>query len=504
MQNPENDFSPLLVDQQIEYPTNSLPRGEAHLIHDLQVMYDQENSAAIDRVWMRLAHQQPETRTLPQQSQSPERISPIRQNAEKISPIRQRDANPIQRKREPRPISAFARRLNLLAAALIVGLLVGSLTFVLVLSRGGITGTTTDSDPLSGWGKVAHVQTMNDFGFNGLAWSPDSKRVATSNRATAPNKYIVRIWDATTGQHLVNVPINSFVNTISWSPDSQQVAIATSQSVIIVDGQNGDVLHTLTAPSQPAAFVSSGVVLFSSRFPASGGPELRAITWSPDGSQIAASFFGDTTGGSSVLVWNLHTGGLGFILPVKSNNSIGGVSWSSDGKYIAADTCQMTGTDPLSQCGMVVWNATTHRMIIQKDTGSLPDVNLVVAWQPGTHNLAQIGVVKSGSGYTTAILIFDGTTGKILKTLVVPVSDVLNWSPNGKYLAYTSPADLEKGNTARILNASNWSVVYTYKKDKNVINQLAWSPNGHYIATGETIFEKKVSKGVVRVWETLI
>jgi WD40 repeat protein len=142
-------------------------------------------------------------------------------------------------------------------------------------------------------------------------------------------------------------------------------------------------------------------------------------------------------------------------------------------------------------------------MILQKDTGSLPDVNVVVAWQPGTQNLAQIGVVKSGSGYATAILIFDGTTGKTLKQLVVPASDVLTWSPDGKYLAYTSPVDLEKGNTAQILDASNWSAVYTYKNDKNTINELAWSPNGHSIATGETVVENNGSMGVVRVWATL-
>ena len=488
MQNPENAFSPLLVDQQIEYPTPSLPRGEAHLIHDLQAMYDQENSATIDRVWMRLAHQQPETRALPQRGQSSERISPLQQG----------DVDSVQRKHEPRQATIFIRRLNLLAALLVVALLLGSLTLVFALLRGGMaTGMPFGS--ASGWGKIAYVQTMPDFGFNGLAWSPDSKRVAASNRATATNS--VRIWDATTGQHLVKVQMHDFVNTLSWSPDSQQVAIATGQNIVVVDAQTGHILRTLTAPSQSSAFVSSGVVLLSSRFPISGGPGLRAISWSPDGSQIAASFFGASTG-SSVLVWNLQTGAL-FRLPVQSNNGIEGVSWSSDGKYLAADTFQVKLTDPLSQRGVVVWNVATRQMILQKDTGSLPDVNVVVAWQPGTQNLAQIGVVKSGSGYATAILIFDGTTGKTLKQLVVPASDVLTWSPDGKYLAYASPVDLEKGNTAQILDASNWSAVYTYKNDKNTINELAWSPNGHSIATGETVVENNGSMGVVRVWATL-
>jgi len=493
MQNPENGFSPWLVEQQIEHPATLLQHGEAHLIHHLQSMYDQDNSAAINRVWTRLARQRPQTQALAQERQSPE----------SIAPVKHRTAHPIQRKREPRQANAFVRHLSLLVAVLVVTLLVASLTLVFSLSRGG---TITDMPPASGWGKVVYAQTMPDFGFNGLAWSPDSQRVAASNRATATN--IVRIWDATTGQHLVTVPIHDFVATIAWSPDSQQVAILTPQSIIIADGRTGHVIRTFTVPSQSSAFISTGVALLSSRVPTSGGPGFRAITWSPDGSQIAASYYFGGSTGSSVLLWKLQTGAL-VRLPVKGN-PIEGISWSSDGKYIAADTFQQTGAAASpSECRVVVWNVVTQQMVLQKDTGSLPGVNVVVAWQPGTQNLAQIGVVKAGSGYTTAILIFNGTTGKTLKKLVVPVSDVLTWSPDGKYLAYTSPIDytspitMKKGNTAQILDASNWSAVYTYKNDNHIINELAWSPNGHYIATGETVVGNNGIVGVVRVWTTL-
>lgn len=488
MQNPENSFSPLLIDQQIEHPATSLPRGEAHLIQDLQVMYGQENSAAINRVWTRLALRQHEQHALPQERQIPENISSLRQ----------REAHRVQRKREPRQASALARRVSLLAALLAVTLLVGSLALVFTLTRGG-TAAGLRVSSASGWGKVIHIQTMQDSGFNGLAWSPDSKRIAASNRVTTTN--LVRIWDAATGQHLVTVPIHEFVNTLAWSPDSQQVAIVTGQSVFIADGQTGQILRTFPAQSQSSAAVASGRVPLSSLLPTSGGAELRGIAWSPDGSQIAVSFFGSTSG-SSVLVWNVQSGAL-VRLPLKSNSGVEGISWSSDGKYIAADTFQMKYTDPLSQRGVIAWNVATRQMVLQKDTGSLPDINVVLAWQPGTHTLAQIGVVKAGSGYTTAILIFDGTSGKMLKRLVVPVSDVLAWSPDGKYLAYTSPIDLAKGNTAKILDASNWSTAYTYKTDKNLIEELAWSPNGRYIATGETVVEDRASVGVVRVWTTL-
>src|SRR5215469_13999458 len=57
MHDSENDFPPLLIDQQIDHPATSPARGDARLIHDLQALYDQEKSATIDRVWSRLARQ---------------------------------------------------------------------------------------------------------------------------------------------------------------------------------------------------------------------------------------------------------------------------------------------------------------------------------------------------------------------------------------------------------------------------------------------------------------
>jgi WD40 repeat protein len=444
MKHPENDFPPVSIDQQIDHPPSSLPRGEAYLIHDLQAMYEQDNRAAISRVWTSLSSQQSRQHTLPQRKPGPE----------SFSLLKERDVYPVQRKQEPRQENIFVRRLNLLAALLVVVLLVGALTLVFALLR---VGTTT-------------------------------------------------------GQHLITVPVQEFVNTLVWSPNSQQVAIETDQSILIVDGQTGYVLHTLPGPSQSSAFASSGVMPLASRFPASGGPGLRGIAWSPDGNQIAASFFGDSASPSlgnstespAVLVWDLKTGEMSR-LPVKGNNDLlGEISWSSNGEYIAADIFQTAyTTDPLSQSGVVVWKVATRQMILQKNTGSLPDVNLTLAWQPGTLNLAQIGVVRAVSSSATAILIFDGTTGKMLKQLIVPVSGVLTWSPDGKYLAYTSPADVEKGNTAQILDTSTWRVVYTYKDDQNIIDELAWSPNGHFIATGETVVQNNASIGVVRVWEAL-
>ena len=517
MHHPENDFSPMLIDQQIEHPATLLPQGEAHLVHDLQSMYEQDNRAAINRVWMRLSSQQPCQYTLPQQEQGPE----------SISSFKERGAHAVQRRQEPRRANTFVQRLSRLVALLAVALLVGSLVLILTLHHAGSTGTGpttptagTGTPPTSssGWGKIVHTQTAPGSGFEGVAWSPDSKRVAalnevapnvSSNGGTPTFSYTdyMRIWDATTGQHLVTVPFNNYIATLAWSPNSQQIALGTLQSIIIVDAQSGNILNTLPVlpQSQPSAFVSSDVVPLSSRIPASGGAGLRGLAWSPDGSQIAASFV-RSLGSSSVLVWNLQTG-TQFSLAVKSGYNVwGAIGWSSNGEYIAADLFALaTQTDPLSASAVVVWKVATQQEILQQDTGLAPQpyVNVTLAWQPGTLNLAQIGAVKVGNSYATAILILDGTTGKTLKQLVVPISglpsDVLAWSPDGKYLAYASPANGGNSNMAQILDASTWSVIYTYKDGQNFINGLAWSPDGHYIATNETVAQANV----VKVWTVL-
>ena len=526
MHHPENDFSPMLIDQQIEHPATLLPQEEARLVRDLQSMYEQDNRAAINRVWMRLSKQQPRQDALPEREQGPE----------SISSFKERGAHAVQRKQEPRQASAFVQRLSRVAALLTVALLVGSLALILTLHHAGKVpgighaGTATGTVHISptpgagtpptsppGWGKIVHTQTAPGSGFEGVAWSPDSKRIAALNEV-APNVSFnggtptvsytdyVRIWDATTGQHLITVPFNNYIATLAWSPNSQQIAIGTLQNIIIVDSQSGHILRTLPASSQsqPSAFVSSGTAPLSSHIPASGGGGLRGLAWSPDGSQIAASFV-RSLGSSSVLVWNLQMG-TQVSLPLKSGYNVwAALGWSSNGEYIAADIALAAQADPLSASAVVVWKVATQQVVFQQNTGlpSQPHVNVALAWQPGTQNLAQIGVVKVGNGYATAIFILDGTTGKTLKQLVVPISglpsDVLVWSPDGKYLAYTSPTNGGNGNIAQILDASTWKVVYTYKDAQNFINALAWSPDGHYIATNETVAQANV----VKVWTAL-
>jgi hypothetical protein len=131
MHDPEKTFAPELIDQQVEQPDTRLPHGEARLVRELQAMYDLEKSAAIDRVWERLAHNssaaspRPESLSRQQRRQEPVRSFPMQQI-----------------ERTTKPERRLAHTLSLIAAALICAVLVGSLALLLVAQRNATTPGT--------------------------------------------------------------------------------------------------------------------------------------------------------------------------------------------------------------------------------------------------------------------------------------------------------------------------------------------------------------------------
>src|SRR4051812_11279621 len=119
MQESENNFSPELIDQQIEHPATSLVSGEAQLIRDLSMMYELEKSNTIDQVWTRLASH----RIVAKQQQENSLLQRPSQHTERISVMSKRPATPIPEKRG-------RRLLNLTAAVLISAVLVVSIALV--------------------------------------------------------------------------------------------------------------------------------------------------------------------------------------------------------------------------------------------------------------------------------------------------------------------------------------------------------------------------------------
>jgi WD40 repeat protein len=58
-----------------------------------------------------------------------------------------------------------------------------------------------------------------------MAWSPDSKRVATGGMGVGQNVNTVQVWDSTSGQTLATFGGQpQGVNAVSWSPNGADIA----------------------------------------------------------------------------------------------------------------------------------------------------------------------------------------------------------------------------------------------------------------------------------------
>jgi WD40 repeat protein len=351
-----------------------------------------------------------------------------------------------------------SRRLSLLGAVLVAVLLVGGLAAILNLSRQkSATGTsvvpaknspTATSTPAPVLGKTLYTTPANQWGFESLSWSPNSKRVASATGG-------VQFWDATTGAHLVTVQLpggtNEWANGLDWSPNSEDVAVATSQHILIVDGQTGKVINTYAANVPTASnATSSGQTFLSSLFPASGGYGFRATTWSPDGHYIAAT------------TWNTQPTDL---------------------------------TQPSSM--EVVWNVSTHQMVFHHS--DFMSSNAPAAWQPQSHNLAFVGATSSGGNLITTLEIWDATTGKLVKQYVGAGTGIgpLAWSPDGTYLAYAGYSRKDTEKPVIIMDAITGKQIYIYNGHHLSVSVIAWSPNGKYIVSAEGNTEGQM---VAEVW----
>jgi WD40 repeat protein len=510
-------FLPERVDEQIE----QLSQTEAPLIGDLKAYYrieQQEDRASLERAWKRVSVRLPRNRDLSQSPTEPLPIPLLQAPQERMQ--QERTLNMRNHVSEVSREGNFSRRLSVLVAVLVAAVLVGSLIAIVNLSRNLNTASTLavptthapkaldTPTPMPAFGKTIYTTPANQWGFNGLSWSPDSKRVASSTVSTDGG---VQFWDAATGGHLVTVQllggVSEWAYGLDWSPNSDDVAIATNQQVLIVNSQTGKIIRSHATSGQTASSsTSSDRVVFSNLAPTSGGYGYRATAWSPDGHLMASALSFGPYG--EVQVWNPQTGATSFTLTGGTSENIGALSWSSDGKYIAATTWNTQGLNPMTQpSGKVwVWNVSTRQVVFQH-SDFLSGSDTPVVWQHGSHNLAFVGGTSSGGKIISTLEIWNAETGKQVKQYVGTGTGVLAWSPDGTYLAYAGYDGKNPGEAVIIMDAMTGKQVYVHKGQFQSVGLIAWSPNGKYIVSAESLPQQGLprqdlpqSKTVAEVW----
>jgi WD40 repeat protein len=228
----------------------------------------------------------------------------------------------------------------------------------------------------------------------GLAFSPDGKRLATSG-----GDQLVHVWDLVTGKEvLILAGHMAPVDRVIFSPDGTRIAtIAHDGEARVWDAKSGQKLFSLQA------FVANTIQ--------AGNPV--GIAFSPDSSRLA------TAGGVHIKIWDTHTGLVALTLPPTEALLAYAVTFSPDGKHLAVGYRGGTAN---------VWDAVTGQKLfdLSGHTGSVR----YLAYSPDGTSIATASV----DGTTR---LWDAATGVEQMALNGNNGQVMNlaFSPDGTRLA---------------------------------------------------------------------
>jgi WD40 repeat protein len=385
-----------------------------------------------------------------------------------------------------------------------------------------------DSEPISMDGLECEDSSF-DCGVESIAWSPDSKYLATGLRDGT-----VHLWNpATTERTAVLKTDSSLIFSIAWSPDGEQLASLGLDNKVRIWGVDTESIketrvvhidsvsdHTVglawspngkwlafidqertirlwnidtgqdisltghtdyvkalawSADSQQLASASvDGVVrLWDVAFDDSVtvlskglGYSVDSMAWNPQGAQLAFTYYG-------MELWNVNTGRW---TTIPGSRSPSAVAWDPSGTGLAFDS----QGNAITVRDVVSWK---ELLVLEGHSDTVLDI----AWSPDGTLLASV------SGDHT-MRIWDTTSGDNVETIQPPgyeahgnASGSVTWNPDGMFLVFSLQEP-----TMWIWNLRDGEGISVDMPGRGLVDDLAWSPDGTKIAS---------ASGEVHVWD---
>lgn len=270
-----------------------------------------------------------------------------------------------------------------------------------------------------------------------IAWSPDSRRLATGG-----NNEVIKVWDVRSGSLSLRLQGHSdFVQGVAWSPDGFYLASASAdEKIYIWDAlQGGSPQYTLTGHTDT----------------------VYSVAWSPDGRQVASA-----SADKTVRVWNAQSSSTQAKLVLQGHaDTVYSVAWSPDGALLVSASNDGTA----KTWNPVLGGAALHSF--NNNKGFLRDA----IWSPNGKRIAT-------ASHDKVVTVWDANTSYPPDFTLSGPTDVLtsvSWSPDSALLAAGS-----SDHSITIWHTQQaGAALATLGEHRGLVNAVAWSPDATMLAS---------------------